>query len=176
MPGRRFNQQQIAKKLEDALDWLRKGKSRSGAAKSAGITRQTLANHEKNDPKYAALVQEAFDEGTEYLEDAAVKRAVEGVEEPLYHAGERVLEPILNADGTHALSKDGARRWKPAFKLRYSDSMLAMQLNGRAPEKYRERKEILHTGTVTVRERLDAGRKRVEAIRLVSQDGEAVEG
>ena len=51
----------------------------SAAAQEAGVCRQTVYLPRKADPAFDLAVLEALEEGTEYLEDVATRRAVEGV-------------------------------------------------------------------------------------------------
>ena len=60
--------------------------------------------------------------GGEKLEDEAVRRGVEGVERGIYHNGKRI-----------------------ATECEYSDTLLIFLLKGAMPEKYRERRETMHT-------------------------------
>lgn len=83
-----------------------------------------------NKPEYAwyrEAFHDAVDEFKESLENAAVKRAVEGFTEPIFHLGEQV----------------GERR-------RYSDTLLVQQLKANLPEKYGDKERHDHTGMVQV--------------------------
>lgn len=64
-----------ARKREKILTGLRRGWSKSGAARYAGITYKQFLKWEANDPIYAAQVVEAREEGTDGLEDIATSRA-----------------------------------------------------------------------------------------------------
>jgi hypothetical protein len=86
----------------------------SAACRSAGISRNTAANWRKADPDFAAAYADAEIEAVEHLEAEARRRAVDGVD-----------EPVFGKDG-----EIGTRR-------RYSDTLLMFLLNGAAPEKYR---------------------------------------
>ena len=93
-----------------------------------------------------AVYSEAFDgareEAAQTLEDEAVKRAHEGVLEPVFYKG------------------------KPAGAVRkYSDSLLVFLLKGFRPEKYRDRGSVEVTGAggapLEIVARLNAGRDRL---------------
>ncbi len=70
----------------------------------------------QEDPEYAAAFTEAQEEAADRLEEEARRRAVEGVDEPVFYKGK----------------KCGAIR-------RYSDSLLIFLLKGVRPEKFKER-------------------------------------
>jgi hypothetical protein len=89
-------------------------------AKSSGISRQTHYNW-LTDAGYSERFSDAQEQATDNLEREARRRAVEGVEEPVYYQGEVV------------------------GKIRkMSDTLLIFLLKGARPDKYRERLE--HTG------------------------------
>lgn len=77
------------------------------AADAAGIGRRTHYDWLRDDPEYAALFEEAKELATQVLEDAAVQRAVDGWQEPVFHEGkivgsitkfsDRLLELCLRA-------------------------------------------------------------------------------
>ena len=86
------------------------------AAKAAEVGRRTHYLWLESDPEYVAAVQDAMERAADKLEEEAVRRAVEGVDEPVHYQGERV---------------DTVRK--------YSDRLLEFLLKGARPEKYRER-------------------------------------
>lgn len=88
------------------------------AAEAAGITRQAHYLWLK-DPEYVFRYEEAQTEAVQLLEDEAIRRAVQGVEEPVYHGGKIV-----------------------GSKLSYSDTLLIFLLKGAKPEKYRDRFDL----------------------------------
>ena len=95
------------------LDALREGMSITAAACAAGVARTTVYNWRTADPDFADLWVQAEEAGTDRLEDAAVERAVLGREKAIIHRGEivgHVHEP--------------------------SDTLLAMLLKSRRPEKF----------------------------------------
>lgn len=71
------------------------------------------------------------------LEGHARKLAKEGVLEPVYQGGRLVGE-----------------------KTKYPQAVLIRLLEGSKPEKYRHNHQVEHTGSITIVERLQAGRKR----------------
>jgi len=88
----------------------------SKAAKLAGVGRTTHYEWVAADSEYAAKVAEALDVAADALETEARRRAVDGVDEPVFYKGEEC----------------GAIR-------RYSDTLLIFLLKGVRPEKYRDR-------------------------------------
>lgn len=89
---------------------------------------------------YAALFAKAQEQAAGVLEDEAVRRATEGVLEPVYYQGLKV----------------GAVR-------RYSDGMMQFLLRGFKPEKYAARTEITGAdgGPIEIVQRLNAARARM---------------
>lgn len=90
----------------------------SRAAEAAGIDRVTVWRRRQEDPDFAKAVDEAIDMAADKLEAEARRRAVDGVEEPVYQGGQLV--------GT---------------KTVYSDSLLALLLKGRRKKVFAERVE-----------------------------------
>ena len=67
------------------------------------------------DEEFAAAWSEAIEQGTQRIEDEALRRAVDGWDEPVFQKGELV-----------------------GHVRRYSDAILALLLRARRPETYRE--------------------------------------
>jgi hypothetical protein len=98
------------------LDALANGLSVYRATRAAGITRITAYKWRDNDEEFAERWAIAVEEGTDRLEDEAMRRAMDGVERPMVQGGEVV-----------ALVKE------------YSDSMMTMMLKGRRRSKFGDR-------------------------------------
>lgn len=90
----------------------------SDAAAAAGVNRTTVFRRRQDDPEFAKQVEEAIDMAADKLEAEARRRALEGVEEPVYQGGQMV--------GTRTV---------------YSDSLLALLLKGRRKKVFAERIE-----------------------------------
>ncbi len=60
------------------LEALRQGASISGAAKIAGVNRTTVYRWMDKNPRFAKDVADAYDEGTDHLEDVVLRLALEG--------------------------------------------------------------------------------------------------
>ena len=89
------------------------------AAKRAQIARQTVYDWLEADPDFAQRHAEAIVESTERMEAEAYRRAVVGIEKPVYYRGEPV--------GTIT---------------EHSDGLLQFMLRARKPETYRERIDV----------------------------------
>ena len=85
------------------------------AAEAVGLSRRMHYHWMKADPAYAAAFAEAQEQAADTIEAELVRRAVEGVEEPVHYRGQRV---------------DMVRK--------YSDVLLIFLLKGLRPEKYRD--------------------------------------
>jgi len=120
-------------KEEAFLSALRKGVSVSGACKGARIPRQTAYDWRDADTKFAQAWDAALEEGTDILEDEALRRAVEGRERPVFYKGEECGQV-----------------------KEYSDTLLIVMLKARRPEKYKEnigiKGKIDHAHTVGLSE------------------------
>jgi len=101
---------------------FRETASISRAAAMAEVRRTSHYDWMK-DPAYAAAFNEAREQAAQVLEDEAVRRAHEGVEEPIFQGGRRV----------------GTVR-------KYSDVLLIFLLKGLRPDRYKERVAAEHTG------------------------------
>ncbi len=117
----------IEKEREKFLDALREGRSVAAAAQAADISRRTPYRWRQEDEEFAAAWDDAFDAGTDLMEDEAKRRAIEGVDKPVFYKGQRC----------------GQIR-------EYSDTLLMQQLNARRPEKYRTNHKVEHTGGVKI--------------------------
>jgi hypothetical protein len=86
------------------------------SADVACVHRITVWQTRKDDPEFAALYDDAAARYCDILEAEAHRRAVEGVEEPVFHQGAEC-----------------------GYVRKYSDRLLELQLKGRLPERYRDR-------------------------------------
>ncbi len=106
------------------LGALGDGLSVSGAARAAGIARQTAYNRRNSDEAFAAAWNDAIEAGTDSLEDEALRRAKDGTDRPVYQKGALV-----------------------GHIREYSDTLAMFLLKGRRPEKFKERSSNEHTGS-----------------------------
>ena len=104
-----------------------------GACKAAKVS--SRSHYEwLADPTYYAQFEEAERKSVKTLEDEARRRAFEGCRRLKFDArGKPLIDPATK---------------KPYEELQYSDTLLIFLLKGALPEKYRERMEANHTGTV----------------------------
>lgn len=101
------------------LERLSHGATVSDSCKAAGVHRSTAYRYRDADPEFESAWHEVEERSTEQLEAEAFRRAVKGVQKPIYHQGKRV----------------GSVR-------EYSDQLLVFLLKARRPETYRERISI----------------------------------
>ena len=91
------------------------------ACRAAGIDRKTAYRRKTDDSAFAEAWKDALDESADVMEREAFRRAVEGVDRPVFQGGEKI----------------GVVR-------EYSDSLLTLMLKANRPNKYRERAESLN--------------------------------
>lgn len=94
-------------------------RSAVAACEAAGVSRQTAYEHRQKFPEFAAAWAEADETITQQLEVEMLRRAHDGVEEPVFQGGKLV--------GT---------------KRVYSDPLLMFALRAKRPNVYRDRTEV----------------------------------
>ncbi len=99
-----------AKKRETFLSMLAEGWSVTKACRAIGISRRCAYDHRSADADFAAEWDAAWEEGGDVIEDEMLRRAVEGVEKPVYQGG--VLVGLVQE---------------------YSDTLMIFALKGRKP-------------------------------------------
>jgi hypothetical protein len=99
----------------------------TGAAKAARCHRTLHYQWLREDPEYPRRYAEAREQAVDGLEDEAIRRARDGVEEPVYQGGKLV----------------GTVR-------KYSDTLLMFLLNGLRPDRYRRKGDVHVAGDVNV--------------------------
>jgi len=107
------------------------------AAKAAKLDRSLHYRWLKEDPAYAPAFAEAAAEAAQLLEDEAVRRAYEGVEEPLVYKGEFTY-PWRQKVNKETGEVTNVRGNKPLTINTKSDGLLMFLLKGFKPEKYRD--------------------------------------
>ncbi len=90
----------------------------TSAAAVVGLSRRAAYQHRRKDEVFAEAWTEARETFADNLEMEARRRAVEGIEQPVFHGGVQV--------GTQRV---------------YSDKLLMMLLRANRPEKYAERRK-----------------------------------
>lgn len=101
----------------------------SEAAREVGIDRTTVYLWKQRDAAFLEAFERAELDATEVLETEARRRAVEGWEEPVFGS-----------------LGQGAGSGEIGTVRKFSDTLLIFLLKGRAPEKYRDRASLEHTG------------------------------
>jgi hypothetical protein len=110
------------KKRGEFLAALRDIPNVSRAARVVHLSRRALYNIRDDDSQFEAAWNDAIDEGIEAMEAEAMRRAVEGVDKPVFYQGDEV-----------------------AVLREYSDTLLIFLLKAHRPDKYRENKIDLTT-------------------------------
>ncbi len=105
-----------AKKRQAFLAALAETANVLRSSEIARVARRTAYDWKAADPDFADAWERALDIGTDALEDEAVRRAHDGVDEPVFYQGKAC----------------GVVR-------KYSDTLLIFLLKGRRPERYRDR-------------------------------------
>lgn len=115
-PGKR-------KKLLEAI--VECGGNISAACRACGgdITAPYVSSLKRKDDKFGEMLREAQERGAEMLESEAIRRAFEGVEEPVYQGGELV-----------------------GHKQKYSDTLTIFLLKGQMREKYGDTSKVQLSG------------------------------
>ena len=96
---------------------LADGHSVREASRRSGLDWGVAYRHRKRDAEFDRAWVEAYESGTQVLEEEAFRRAVHGVERPVFSGGKQV------GTVTH-----------------YSDRLLILMLKARRPSVYREQK------------------------------------
>ena len=103
------------------LDALRLRGIVADACAAASVSRSTAYRRKDDDAAFAQAWQDALEDAADVMEREAFRRAVEGVDEPVYQGGEKV----------------GVIR-------KYSDTLLTLMLKANRPAKYRERVDAVN--------------------------------
>lgn len=120
---------------------------RSRAAHLTGVTMATIWQWRRDDPAFEKAYIRAMEVASDLLEDEALRRAAEGVVEPVFQSGRLV----------------GQVR-------RFSDQLLMFTLKGAKPEKYADRQKVEHTFDVA--DRLVKARERAFGRSLADAEEE----
>lgn len=118
------------------------------AAEAAGIDRSLHYDWMQNDPGYPHAFGRVQEQAAQLLEDEAVRRAYEGVQEPVVYQGNFTYEPLKNEKGELVRDENGAVLFneRPLAIRKFSDSLLQFILKGLKPERYRDRGSVEVTG------------------------------
>ena len=102
------------------------------ACRAVGVGRQTVYDWRKADEVFATEWDDAVTQAIETAEAEAYRRAVEGVDEPVF--------------GRVGRDQDG----EVGVIRKYSDALLTTILKANKPEKYRERADVQHSGAIQI--------------------------
>ncbi len=83
------------------------------AAAACGFSRTVVKNHIANNPEFAAAVEEATDDAIDLVEEQIRKRAIDGVQEPVFYQGAKCGEVTKHSD---TLLMFLAKKLSPAFR------------------------------------------------------------
>lgn len=121
-----------------ALTILAKGLSVTSAAAAAGVDRITLYAWRRDDinrraedfdpiatPDFASRWDDAIEQGTDLLEEEALRRAKDGVQKPVFGS-------LGAQQGTGVVG----------HVQEYSDTLMVLSLKGRRPDRYKDRTEV----------------------------------
>ncbi len=116
----------------------------------AGIDRRTFYRWKKSNKQFAALAAEAEEDANDTIDDEIVRRAIDGIEEPLVSMGRVVCEeePMLDKEGNEVLDKNGIPKMRRGTQIttrKYSDSLLLALAKSRMP-RYRDKQKVELTG------------------------------
>jgi hypothetical protein len=106
------------------------------ACRATSMSRRTHYDWLQQDPAYASAFEDAKDAVADRLEQEAARRAKEGWPEPVFYKGEVC-----------------------GHVHKFSDLLLIFLLKGLRPEKYRERVDTRHEGTLTLEAAVMASRE-----------------
>lgn len=98
------------------------------AVEEAGVSRAFVYEERNRDAEFARAWESALETAADVMEREAFRRAVEGVDEPVF----------------------SPKGFKVGTVRKYSDTLLIFLLKGARPEKYRERQDVAHSGSIQV--------------------------
>lgn len=113
---------------EQFLKALGEGYTVSTAADLIGFTRTTLYNYKREDAEFSAVWDDAYKRGTEFMEDEARRRAIEGTTKPIFYQGVQCGQV-----------------------QEYSDTLMLALLKARDPAKFRERADVNVSGNIALK-------------------------
>jgi hypothetical protein len=136
----------LTKPFEALLDNLRLGYPVSIAIKRAGLTRSRTFELRATDDAFRAEWDSAYEEGTDAYVAEAARRAVQGIDKPVFYKGEMVRD------------KDTQQ---PIMLKEYSDRLLEFLLMARRPREFRQRYEITGANGEAIRIVLSAADQKL---------------
>lgn len=128
------------------LEYLRSTGNVSTSARAAGITPWTAYDHRKKDEKFASEWEDAIQEACDYLENECRRRAVDGVEKPVFYQGKQC-----------------------GSVQEYSDTLLIFLLKAHRPEKFRDNYKVTVSEDVPPKVKVDYSKLSVEELETLQQ-------
>ena len=139
------------------------------ACEAAGIGRRTAYDARERLEWFAKAWALAKEDSADLLELEALRRARDGVPEPVIYKGRLATEEVVTANG--------AVRRIPLTIQRYSDTLLIFLIKGVRPDKFRERISQEVSGSIDVNVEAEVDRALRElAIELATHDAAAEAG
>jgi hypothetical protein len=117
----------------------------TSAAKAARVNRQAVYRVRDEDEAFAALWEEALAQAGDSLEEEAIRRARDGVNEPVIYQGE-LCGLWVDEHGTRVDAGTPGASFLPLTVKKYSDTLLIFLLKGHKPDKFRENFTHEHSG------------------------------
>ncbi len=113
------------------------------AARKAGVSHQTVYNHQARDQQFARQCELAIDMASTAVELHAWERGVVGVEEPIVYRGEIIGTRLKRSDAILRLLLQGAKRKKygpnPGFSRRRLHKLERQRIERELRAEFRER-------------------------------------
>lgn len=136
------------------LTALRERGKISPACRAVGVGYTTVNARRKTDPGFEELVVQAIEDCKDDMEAEMIRRAKDGVNEPVIHQGQLqyLMEPVLDEEGAVLLDAAGRTRMKPVTDAKgnfvpltvnkRSDALLMFGLKGYRKSVFAERTEL----------------------------------
>jgi hypothetical protein len=105
----------------------------SEAVKATTVSRRFVYDERGRNAEFAAEWDDALDQAGDVMEREALRRAVEGWNEPVFGS-----------------MGQGLGSGQVGTVRKYSDTLLIFLLKGARPEKFRERADVRHSGKIDV--------------------------
>lgn len=131
------SQAQWAECIDKFFEELAKSARVCKSCELAGISYSEVYRRRVIDEDFKKRYDDAYEQGVQRLEDEAVRRAMTGIDEPVFYKGEEI-----------------------AKITRYSDQLLIFLLKGNRPDKFKERIQQDGSLTLDLAGRLEAAKKR----------------
>ncbi len=128
-----FTPEEREQKQQRFLKLYRECANIKASCKAAGISRKTFYVWKEQDSAFAAQLSEAEKDADDTAEFALYDRAIKGVETYVVSNGR-----VVYLDG------------KPLKERKYSDGLLTLLLKARMPEKYKDKQQVEHAGSIDV--------------------------